>query len=229
MINLEQFSLYELPGGLGFQKVFTLRKNSEYILAAMAGNNRTLEAMWDPATRTGSGSAMPYQELVDAFGTINGKPITEDLKSVDNQTGYDPANPYVNRDPRLSWSILYNEGTRMAINKTVIPVYTYVGADQDGFKFTKTGYYLRKMLDENTIASATSSVTERCFPLIRYAEILLNYAEASNEAGDIQTPIPKSRPSENVQAYYRVRKKIMVWPTILPKKACVRLSRMKDG
>jgi hypothetical protein len=52
---------------------------------------------------------------------------------------------------------------------------------------TKTGYYLRKFLDENTIASTTSSTTERCFPLMRYAEILLNYAEASNESGDLNT------------------------------------------
>jgi hypothetical protein len=187
VINLNQYSLYELPGGLGFQKVFTLRKNSEYILAIMAGNNRTLEAMWDSPTRTGTGSAMPYQELVDAFGTIKGKPITEDLKSPGNATGYDPANPYVNRDPRLSWSILYNEGNRLNTSKTITPVFTYAGAAQDGFNFTKTGYYLRKMLDDNTIASTTSTATERCFPLIRYAEILLNYAEASNEAGDIET------------------------------------------
>lgn len=187
VIGLQQYNLYELAGGLGFQKVFTLRKNSEYILAVMAGNNRTLEAMWDPATRTGSGSAMPYQELVDAFGTINGKPITEDLKSADSPNGYDPANPYVNRDPRLSWTILYNEGTRLNTSKTITPVYTYAGAAQDGFNFTKTGYYLRKMLNDNTIASTTSSATERCLPLIRYAEILLNYAEASNEADDIQT------------------------------------------
>ncbi|MDR6783235.1 hypothetical protein ABIE26_000277 [Pedobacter africanus] len=187
VVNLNQYGLYELAGGMGFQKVFTLRKNNEYILAAMAGNNRTLEAIWDPPTRTGTGSAMPYQELVDAFGTINGKPITEDLKSSANPTGYDPANPYVNRDPRFNWSILFNEGMRLNTSKTVTPVFTYSGAAQDGFNFTKTGYYLRKMLDDNTIASTTSSATERCFPLIRYAEILLNYAEASNEAGDLQT------------------------------------------
>lgn len=189
VINLGQYSLMEItsPPGYGFQKVFVTRKNSEYILASMAGNNRTLESMWDPATRTGNGSSMPYQELVDAFGTINGKPITTDIKSADNPTGYDASNPYVNRDPRLAYTILFNEGMRLNVSRTVTPVYTYVGAAQDGFPITKTGYYLRKMLDENTIASTTSSPTERCLPLIRYAEILLNYAEAANEAGDITT------------------------------------------
>ncbi|WP_256013900.1 RagB/SusD family nutrient uptake outer membrane protein [Desertivirga xinjiangensis] len=187
VINLQAYSLYELANGEGFQKVFNLRKNSEYILATMAGNNRTLEAIWDPPSRTGSGSVMPYQELVDAFGTINGKPITEDLKTPANPTGYDPAKPYENRDPRFKWTILFNEAERLNTSRTISKVYTYQGAEKDGMPITKTGYYLRKMLNETTIASTTSSTTERCFPLIRYAEILLNYAEASNEADDIET------------------------------------------
>ncbi|WP_345947610.1 RagB/SusD family nutrient uptake outer membrane protein [Mucilaginibacter sp. PAMB04274] len=183
VINLNQYQLLELSTpapGYGFQKVFTLRKNTEYILAAMAGNNRTLEAIWDPPSRAGSGSAYPYQELVDAFGTKNGKPIATDPT-------YNPADPYANRDPRLNYTILFNQGLRLGTNKAISPVNTYVNAAQDGFPLTKTGYFLRKFLDENTIASATSSTTERCFPLIRYAEILLNYAEAANESGDINT------------------------------------------
>ena len=191
VMDLGQYQLLELTTqpGYGFQRVFVTRKNSEYILAVMAPNNRTLEAIWDPATRTGSGSAIPYQELVDAFGTINGKPIAADLKSPTNPNGYDAANPYANRDPRFNWTILFNEAKRLDVNKTITSVYTYIGVPivQDGFPITKTGYYLRKMLDDNTIASTTSSATERCFPLIRYAEILLNYAEASNEADDIAT------------------------------------------
>lgn len=189
VIRLGQYSLMQtgtVPDS-GFQKVFVTRKNSEYILAAMAGNNRTLEAIWDPPSRRGSNSAMPYQELVDAFGTINGKPIATDIKSAANPLGYDAANPYVNRDPRLGYTILFNGGLRLDIDKKMTPVYTYAGVPQDGYPTAKTGYYLRKMLSESTIASTTSSLTERCFPLIRYAEILLNYAEASNEAGDINT------------------------------------------
>lgn len=180
VIDLGKYQLYDLPldpkPGYGFQKVFTLRKNPEYILAVMDGNNRSLESIWDPASRTGAGSAWPYQELVDAFGMINGKPIT------DPTSGYDATKPYVGRDPRFGYTILYNEGLRLDKNKAVTPVYTYEGAPTDGYNVTKTGYYLRKMLDDNTINSSTSATTERCFPLIRFAEILLNYAEASNES-----------------------------------------------
>jgi hypothetical protein len=183
VINLNQYQLMDLSSptpGYGFQKVFTLRKNSEYILAVMAANNRTLESIWDPPSRGGSGSAYPYQELVDAFGTKNGKPIIAD-------PAYNPADPYANRDPRLAYTILFNQGMRLGTNKAVSAVNTYQGAAQDGFPLTKTGYFLRKFLDDNTIASTTSSTTERCLPLIRYAEILLNLAEASNESGDINT------------------------------------------
>lgn len=191
------YSLVDLPSpdthtgytaGYGFQRVFVTRKNPEYILAAMAGNNRTLEAIWDPPSRGGSGSANPYQELVDAFGTINGKPIATDIYSATTNTkGYNAADPYANRDPRFYWTIVFNESWRLNTSKVAGQVFTYTAAAQDGEPITKTGYYLRKMCDDNTIASSTSSTTERCFPLIRYAEILLNYAEASNEANDINT------------------------------------------
>jgi hypothetical protein len=46
---------------------------------------------------------------------------------------------------------------------------------------TITGYYNNKMLDPAAIAATLSFGTNRVMPLIRYAEVLLNYAEAANE------------------------------------------------
>lgn len=201
------YSLYEnnvTSPGFGFQQVFTMRVNPEYILANMEANNRTLETTWDPPSRTGSGSAFPYQELVDAFGTVNGKPITEDAS-------YNPNFPYANRDPRLGWTVLYNERSRLNTSRTFSPVYTYVGAPQDGFvttqggAATRTGYYTRKMLDENTIRSTTSPTTQRCLPLIRYAEILLNRAEALNESND-------NPPLEVYELIAKIRKRAGILP-----------------
>jgi len=192
VIALGQYVLNEdnfTAPGYGFQKVFNTRVNQEYILANMMSSNRSLESLWDPPSRKGSSSSFPYQELVDAFGTINGKPIVDDIKSPSNLTGYDANDPYANRDPRFKYSILYNGALRLDINKNVTPVYTYVGSGEDGYKSstgpqTRTGYYTRKFLNDNTIASSTSSTTERCLPLIRYAEILLNKAEALNEVSN---------------------------------------------
>jgi len=198
VINLGVYSLNDIPTplGYGFQKVFTTRVNTEYILAAMQSSNRALESMWDPPTRTGSGSAFAYHDLVEAFGTINGKPITTDLKTPENPTGFDAENPYENRDPRLGYTILFNGGLRLNTTKTITPVYTFVGTGSSadaysaasGSSQTRTGYYIRKMLDDNTIASTTSPTTERCLPLIRYAEILLNRAEALNELNGTPPP-----------------------------------------
>src|SRR5690606_18557093 len=57
-----------------------------------------------------------------------------------------------------------------------------VTSGQDAvYKGTPTGYYTYKMLNRDVVANWFNTVTLRCFPIIRYAEILLNYAEARNE------------------------------------------------
>jgi hypothetical protein len=174
--NLGVYQLFEdntTAPGYGFYKVFTLRKNTEYILARMQPLNKDLETFYDPSSRGGSANAFPYQELVDDFGMRNGKPIT------DPTSGYNPKDPYVNRDPRLAYSVLFNGGLRLDRNtSTRTPVYTYVGSPDGG---SKTGYYVLKMLDAASINVTGFPNTQRCFPLIRYAEILLNRAEALNE------------------------------------------------
>jgi len=174
--NLNAYQLSEdnvTAAGFGFYRVFPLRKNNEYILAKMLPLNKDLETFYDPSSRSGSANAFPYQELVDDFGMKNGKPIT------DPTSGYNPADPYTNRDPRLAYSVLYNGGLRMDRNtKKRTPVYTYTGSPDGG---SKTGYYVLKMLDSASINVAGFPSTQRCFPLIRYAEILLNRAEALNE------------------------------------------------
>jgi hypothetical protein len=109
----------------------------------------------------------------------NGLAITE------AGSGYNPQNPYVNRDPRFAYSVIYN-GSKYS-NKTAAleDVFTYDGAPQDGYNVTTvTGYYCRKMCDEKT-SNANKINTQRGLPLLRYAEVLLNYAEAINEMGNI--------------------------------------------
>ena len=68
------------------------------------GASNTLEANNYPPSLYGSGRVNPTQNLVDAFPMKNGLPIT------DVTSGYDPQNPYLNRDPRLNMCILYNGG-----------------------------------------------------------------------------------------------------------------------
>lgn len=184
VIEMNYYSLYEdntTAPGYGFNRVFLMRKNYEYILPGMQAPNKTMEGFALPKSRnTGTTQTAPSQNLAEAFGMINGKPIT------DPASGFNPNDPFVNRDPRFNYTFIYN-GTPwyLSTSGTKTPIYTYNGAPNDGYGTVvwNTGYWWRKMMDDNTAANAGPN-TERCLPLIRYAEILLNYAEAANEMGN---------------------------------------------
>jgi hypothetical protein len=182
VIKSGYYSLHTSPTapGHGFFQVFLTRVNTEYIFAFNRGSNRDMEGFYNPPSRGGARNSMPTQNLVDAFPMRNGKAIT------DPTSGYNPLNPYVNRDPRFDYSIIYNTSMYYLTSANAKrPVLTYVDAPSDGFSDNGTGYYSRKMCDDN-IASNSGAQTQRGWPLMRYAEILLNYAEAINETGQIQ-------------------------------------------
>lgn len=205
VIDLGKYSLYEdntTAAGYGFYKQFHLRVNSEAIFQMMDPPNTRLEGMWLPPTRGGQGASYPGQQLVDAFPMKDGKAIT------DPTSGYSPSNPYVNRDPRFYYTILYNGAMfRGTSTVTQSPVYTYFGAATDGMGVstytTRTGYYCRKMLNNEGTGN-----TQRCIPEIRYAEVLLSYAEALNEF---------SGPSQEVyDAVNAIRRRAGLSPYELP-------------
>ena len=134
-----------------------------------------------PPTLYGSGRVNPSQNLVDAFPMRNGRPIT------DPKSGYDPKNPYANRDLRLDDNILYNG---MTFRKTVIITGTYPNENDEsldninyGNTSTRTGYYLKKLLRDDVSPHQSSLVEQQhIYPRIRYTEIFLAYAEAANDA-----------------------------------------------
>lgn len=178
VMDLNKYSLYEdntTAPGYGFYKMFHLRMNPEAIFSMMDPPNTRLEGMWLPPTRGGQGASYPGQQLVDAFPMKDGTAIT------DPASGYNPADPYINRDPRFYYTILYNGALfRGTSTVTQSPIYTYFGAPSDGMGVsaytTRTGYYCRKMLNNESTGN-----TQRSLPEIRYAEILLSFAEATNE------------------------------------------------
>jgi starch-binding outer membrane protein, SusD/RagB family len=188
VINLNTYSLLEdntTAPGFGFSKVFLTRKNSEYIFAGMQAPGKNMEQNFLPPSRGNTTpQSVPTHNLAEAFGMIDGKPIL-DGGPIPKSPLYNPNDPFVNRDPRFNYTFIYN-GTlwyRTASNSKE-PIFTYENAPQDGYKTVAwaTGYYWRKMMSDNTAQNGGPN-TERCLPLIRYAEILLNYAEAANEIG----------------------------------------------
>lgn len=169
--------------GYGFQYLFTQRYNTEYIFPLMRPTNVDFESLWDPPSRTGVNGAFPLQGLVDAFPMANGLAIT------DPNSGYQATDPYSGRDPRFNYSIIHDQTqlqNRLSAGLSAVNIYvgTYKGVatGPDAVNIgTRTGYYTNKMLDPNAVANDFTHVTNRCWPLMRYAEILLNYAEATNE------------------------------------------------
>lgn len=187
--------------GYGFYNVFLQRVNPEYIFGYYRAPNRDFEGYYNPPSRGGSTNrSLPTQDLVDCFPMKNGlQPLNAD-GSVNVASGYSATNPYVNRDPRFNYSIMFNGSNYFSTSGGVSPVYTFVNgtgtipapvATNDQFgSGTSTGYYSRKMCD-SMISANSSANTNRAWPLIRYAEILLNYAEAINETGQTALAYPK--------------------------------------
>ena len=140
-------------------------------------NTTNLEQANYPPTLFGSGTVNPTQNLVDAFPMVSGYPIT------DPASGYDATNPYANRDPRLRNYIVVNGTTMRNTNiLTKIDNPTADAVDQLPTS-TRTGYYMRKLLNESVNANPNGQSAQKHYPVhIRYTELFLIYAEAANEA-----------------------------------------------
>ena len=135
-----------------------------------------------PPTLYGNGRVNPSQNLVDAFPMRNGRPIA------DPQSGYDPQNPYANRDPRLEEVVVYH-----GVNFKGTVILTGVDMPNENKETndnlnsietsTRTGYYLRKLLRDDVSANPSSQTIQyHIYPRIRYTEIFLAYAETANDA-----------------------------------------------
>jgi muconolactone delta-isomerase len=145
----------------------------------LSASSNDQEAANYPPSIFGTGYMNPTQNLVDAFPMKNGYPVT------DAGSGYDPDNPYADRDPRLAQYIIYNGSTGVGSGGATIYTGSQAGTD-DGVNVketsTRTGYYMKKRLrmDINCNPSSTTKQTHYT-PRIRYTEMYLAYAEAANE------------------------------------------------
>lgn len=152
----------------------------EIIWRANVSKSHSLESDNYPPSLFGSGKINPTQNLVDAFPMANGYPIS------DPNSEYDAKDPYANRDPRLKAYILCNGdkiGATDGVVNTAADSKTIDGLNRENGKSTKTGYYMRKLLrsDVNLNPSSTTDMMHLT-ARIRTTEILLDYAEAANEA-----------------------------------------------
>ncbi len=125
-----------------------------------------------PAGYGGKGINCPTQDIVDSYEMANGLRIDE------AGSGYDPATPYKNRDPRFAKSILFNGAD---FKDRAVETFTG-GKDLPRTNPTPTGYYIRKFMDEKFDFNKDKNVGSNTnWVIMRYSEVLLNFAEAKNE------------------------------------------------
>jgi hypothetical protein len=178
VMNLGTYSL--LPE---FKNVFLTQNNSEVLFMRNGDNSNSVESANGPVGFTsanGKGQTSPTQELVDAFPMANGMPIT------DAASGYDVNKPYNNRDPRLTKTILYNGADWL--NTQLQTFEGGLSKPNGALQQTKTSYYMRKFMGnfENASSYSTHSTD---WIIMRYADVLLGYAEALNESAGPTTDV----------------------------------------
>lgn len=146
-------------------------------------------------TRISNGYSVivPTQTLIDTYQCTDGQRI-------DKSTLYNPKSPFENRDPRLDYSIIRPGGWHNNYKFECHPDSTKTSAiingvlqrvsntDATNAYATFTGYVGRKYFDAVDLPAYISQ-SELPFIVMRYAEVLLTYAEAKIELGEIDQTV----------------------------------------
>jgi hypothetical protein len=192
-----------------YEKFFTtLNNNKEFIFGKMKSKSNDVEMLNGPTGFTeGKGGSCPSLDLVDAYQMNDGT-------SFDWNNPAHAQDPFINREPRFYASVLYNGAAWMG---SVIQTYEG-GKDMGNVNSTKTGFYLKKFMSEDAQwFGGSPGSTIHCFPFIRYAEILLNYAEAMNEAYNPEDPGTFGLTALSAVNQVRTRANVTLLPTGLSK------------
>jgi hypothetical protein len=125
---------------------------------------------------------VPTKNLVDAYDMANGLPVT------DPNSGFDPMNPYDNRDPRLEYSI-FVPGDMLPNGKLFDPYPDSNTGDAVGSSFVvgPTGFNVKKYVNKEDLPNPGDCGIN--IILLRYAEVLLTYAEAKIELNQIDNSV----------------------------------------
>ncbi|BBE16337.1 outer membrane protein [Aquipluma nitroreducens] len=183
VIDMNIYSLYP-----SYEKLFSYgaENNKEVILDKQfiksIYSNSMFANMAPHSQRASSNLLVPTNKLVDAYQMNNGKNIE------DPTSGFDPQNPYANRDPRLKYSV-YVLGSLLPDGKVFNSKPQSGTADAVDYDYisTKTGFTLKKYINSEDLTEPTNCGIN--IILIRYAEVLLTYAEAKIELNKIDNTV----------------------------------------
>lgn len=140
----------------------------------------------------------PSQNLVDDYDMTNGEPpftITGSgeniVKTINPASGYDPQNPYANRDPRFEATIIHDESTYHGDTFEMWVSTDGTSWGYDSYKQSgdnpRSNYQLKKFMPDTGIPLSWQEPYTNPWIIFRLGEIYLNYAEAKFELGDEAT------------------------------------------
>ena len=176
--EIKKLNKYDLMDN--YEDVFKVAGNKEIIFSIaykIPDMPHYFDRYFAPDGKQGIRRAVPTSELVDSYDMADGTPFS--------WSGSMANDPYVGREPRFYASIIYNGATWKEKK-----IYTDVDAENGfaayrdnmnpGEKQTVTGYFIRKYLQENN-ADFDDKGSDQFWIEMRYAEVLLNLAEALAE------------------------------------------------
>lgn len=182
VMDLNVYSLYS-----SYEKLFSYEaeNNQEVILDKqyiedILSNNAF--GYLAPFSQQARGEVVPVRKAVDAYQMNNGKDIT------DPSSGFDPMDPYENRDPRLRYSI-FVLGDTLPNGEIYNPKPNSGTADAIGYSenSTPTGFNIKKYVNKEDLSEPWDCGIN--IILMRYAEVLLIYAEAKIELNQIDPSV----------------------------------------
>ena len=184
VMNLNVYSLYPR-----YQQLFSYaaENNSEVIMDKEFTKDLYPNAVFynlAPSSLSSSvAQVVPTKQLSDEYEMTNGKMIS------DPASGFDPANPYVNRDPRMNYSI-YSPGDLLVNGKIYNSTPGSGTADAIGggnLYATTTGFNVKKYVNAGDLGTPQNCGIN--IIIIRYPEVLLTYAEAKIELNQIDQSV----------------------------------------
>lgn len=183
VMDLNIYNLYP-----SYKDLFSYKaeNNQEVILDIQyikdAYSNNIFDRLAPLSQNGGRSIYVPTKKLVDAYQMKNGKDIS------DPSSGFDPYNPYDNRDPRLRYSVFVLGDTLP--DGTVFdskPDSKTVDAVGSTFIVSPTGFNIKKYVNKEDLSEPSNCGINLI--LMRYAEILLTYAEAKIELNQIDASV----------------------------------------
>jgi hypothetical protein len=175
-LESQGFGLYEDFEGLWFEAmnpeaIFVRRYSYPVDSHNWAAGTRPLDE-----SQGSTDDNRPTLEMVEAFPMADGRPI-------ESHPEFDPVYFWQNRDPRFRATIAYNGAVWELSGQTGRRQWTYVGGEANNP--TQTGFYARKAVEPAADAFEAAN-GETQWIEIRFAEVMMNLAEAANAIGQTQ-------------------------------------------